>query len=392
VEPRRVADGIDWVGAIDWDRKVFDDLVPLTEGTSYNAWLVRGTARTALFDTVDPSMLHVLRARLGGVDRIDYVVSHHAEQDHAGCLPWVMERWPDAEVLASRRGRDLLADELHVDPARIRAVEDGETIDLGGRTVRFLAMPWVHWPETVVSFIPEDGTLLSCDMFGSHVAQSELLAGDGRRAMAGSRRYYAEIMMPFRAQIEKHLDRLATLPIARILPSHGPAWETPAVILGAWREWVSAPPANLAVVLYVSMHGSTRVMAEHLVGALADRGVEVRQFNLTGVDVGELASALVEADTIVFATPTVLAGAHPNAASAAFLVNAIKPKARHLAFVGSHGWAPGKAADQIAGLTSALKAEWLPPVQAKSLPRADDLAAIDRLADEIARRHVRLPA
>lgn len=385
--PIRVASGIEWVGAADFDRKVFDDLVPLTEGTSYNAWLLRGERATVLFDTVDPSMEHIFRRRLSGVDRVDVVVSHHAEQDHSGCLPFALERWPEARVLTSKRGRDLLVDELHLDPGRVGVVEDGETLDIGGRSIRFLMMPWVHWPETFVSFVPEDGTLLTCDMFGSHLATGALLAGDGRRALPGAKRYFAEIMAPFRPQIERHLDRLAGLEIARILPSHGPAWDRPEIILDAWREWTSAPPANLAAVLYVSMHGSTRMLVEHLVGALMDRGVDVRQFNLTGVDQGDLAVALLDASTIVFASPTVMAGLHPNVASAAFLVNALKPKARGFAFIGSHGWGPGKSEEQLHAILSGLKVEWLPAVQVRSRPREADLAAVDRLADAISERH-----
>lgn len=387
MKPRRIKDGIDWVGAIDPERTLFDELVPLPEGTTYNAYLVRGSSGTALFDTVDPPMLPVLEAHLAGVERIDYVIAHHAEQDHSGCLPAVMERYPEAEVLGSKKCRDLLVDELHVDGQRIRVVKDGERLDLGDRTVEFLNLPWAHWPDTMASWIPEDDILLSCDLFGSHLASTELLTADERRVYPEAKRYYAGIMMPYARMIEKHLDRLEGLSIEMILPSHGPVHTNPAFIMGAYREWVRGPSKNLAAVLYVSMHGSTRKLADHLVGALAENGVEARLINLTGVDAGDLAVTLVDAATIIFATPTVLNGVHPITANTAFLVNALKPRTRWLGLVGSYGWGKGKTEEQARNLLSGLDTDWLPPCQVRSCPRDTDLEGLDDLAATIASKH-----
>ena len=387
MEPRGMMPGVDWVGAVDWDRRTFDELVPLPEGTSYNAYLVHGTEKTVLFDGVDPSLQGVLADRLKGVDRIDYLVAHHAEQDHAGTLPWLLERYPAATVLTSKKGKTLLIEELHVPDGRIRTVEDGETLDLGGRTVEFWMMPWVHWPETFVSFLREDRVLLTCDLFGSHLATSHTWVANEARAIRAARLYYAQIMMPFAPMIARHLDRLAGREIAAILPSHGPAWPKPSVILDAYREWVSAPPKNLVVIGYVSMHGSTKALVDRLVASLTDRGPCVRQFNLAALDTGELAMALIDAATIVLGTPTVNSAAHPHAVTTAYLANLLKPKAKWLGAIGSYGWSPGKSIEQLQGLMTGLKAEWLPPVMVKSLPRAEDLAEIDKLADLIALKH-----
>jgi flavorubredoxin len=193
-------------------------------------------------------------------------------------------------------------------------------------------------------------------------------------------------MMPYRGSFERNLDRIGGLEPAIIAPSHGPVYRTPKVILDAYRDWVSGPPKNLAVAAYVSMHGSTKRMVAHFVDACASRGVRAEQVDLADADVGRLAMLLVDAATIVIGTPVVGNGAHPKAAYAAILANMLKPKARHLAVLGSMGWG-GKPAEQLAALIPALKMEILPPVIARGFPKAADFEAIDRLAEEVARRH-----
>ncbi len=160
MEPRELRPGVYSVGAVDWDRRIFDSLIPLPEGTSYNSYLVRGSEKTVLLDTVDPTMTEVLLDRLRGVDRIDYVVIQHVEQDHSGSLPVVLSRYPEAQVLCSARAVDLLATHLHVSGDVVRAVEDGEELALGGKTLRFIYTPWVHWPETMSTFLVEDQVLV----------------------------------------------------------------------------------------------------------------------------------------------------------------------------------------------------------------------------------------
>jgi len=390
---RTVAEGIQWVGAVDWDRRLFDSLIPLPEGTSYNAYLVKGTEKTALVDAVDPTMADVLFSRLesAGAGRIDYVVSNHSEQDHSGTIPRVLEKHPGAKVVATDKAKVFLADLLGVPGERVLPVKDGERLPLGGLTLEFVHFPWVHWPETMLTWVPERRVLFPCDLFGSHLATGELFADDPVEVLPAAKRYYAEIMMPFAPAIQKNLDRAAALDPAMIAPSHGPVYRNPRLILDAYREWVSAPPKNMVVVPYVSMHDSTKRMVEHLVDACARRGVRAEQFNLVDADIGRLAMLLVDAATIVIGAPVVNGGPHPLAAFAAVLANNLKPKARHLALIGSYGWG-GKALEQLSTLIPGLKVEALPNVTCKGLPKAADYEALDRLADEIARRHQSLAA
>lgn len=383
---RPIKDRIHWMGAIDWDRRLFDSLIPLPDGTTYNAYLVEGSEKTALLDTVDPPMLDGFMRQLDGISTIDFIVSHHAEQDHSGSIAQVLARFPSAKVISTPRAKGMLTDLLGISGDAVVAVEDGETLSLGDKTLKFIHTPWVHWPETMVTYLEEDHILFSCDFYGSHIASTDLFVTDQGRVHEAAKRYFAEIMMPFRSTIEKNIQKLSGSTIQMIAPSHGQIYDKPAWIMDAYREWVLGTPRNRVVLPYVSMHSSTKMMVEHLASALVDRGVRVELFNLVATDIGKLAIALVDAATIVVGTPTVLAGPHPLAAYAAFLANALRPKAKFLSIVGSYGWG-GKTVETLAGMIPNLKVEVLPPVLCRGLPSLSVLEALDDLAEAIADKH-----
>lgn len=383
---RRIRDGVHWLGAVDWERRLFDSLIPLPDGTSYNAYLVEGADKVALLDTADPSKVETLLSQLADVPKVDYIVSHHAEQDHSGSIVPVLDRYPDARVVVTPRAKGMLIDLLHIPEEAFLTVEDGEHLELGGKTLEFIHIPWVHWPETMVTYLEEDRILFSCDFFGSHIATSDLYVVDDGRVEEAARRYFAEIMAPFRSQIEKNLQKLEEYHIEMIAPSHGQIYDRPSFIVDLYKEWVSAPPKNLVVIPYVSMHGSTEKMVKHLAAALVDQGVRVELFDLPVTDIGKLAMVLLDAATVIVGTCTVLVGPHPLAAYATMLANALKPKARFLSIVGSYGWG-SRAVETLAGMIPNLKVEVLDPVLCKGLPRDTDLQALDDLAATIARKH-----
>ncbi|ACL05256.1 beta-lactamase domain protein [Desulfatibacillum aliphaticivorans] len=389
MKPRLIKEGIFWMGSLDWDRRLFDALIPLPDGTTYNAYLVQGQDKTVLFDTVDIPLVSEILDQLQDVERIDYVVSHHAEPDHSGGVPAILEKYPDAKAICTEKCKAMLIDRFEIPEGRFQTVVDGETMDLGGRTLEFLHTPWVHWPETMVTYMKEDGILFSCDLFGSHIASTDLFVRDKARVYEAAKRYYAEIMMPFAKLIAKHLERLAPYDIRLIAPSHGSLYDEPAFILDAYREWVSGKPHNLVVIPYVSMHGSTRMMVECLTDELVQRGVGVMRFDLSEVDIGKLAMALVDAATVVIATPTVLTGPHPKALYAAALANLIRPKAKYASIIGSYGWGT-KVVDQVAAALPNLKVEILPPVLGKGIPKMEEKKALSEMADQIAERHQEL--
>jgi flavorubredoxin len=389
--PRTIQPGVFSVGAIDWDRRLFDSLIPLPLGTSYNAYLVQGESKTALLDTVEPALVKDLLANLDelSVKAIDYIVCHHAEQDHSGSIPVVLDRFPGARVVTNQKCMDLLASHLRIGADVCDIVTDGAVLDLGGRSLQFMFAPWVHWPETMFSFLREDRILFTCDFFGSHFATGTLYADDEHHVYLSAKRYYAEIMMPFRQKYPAYLQKIEALAPKIIAPSHGPIYRRPAFIIDAYKDWTSDMVKNEALIGYVSMHGSTKVMVDRLVDRLVVAGVNVKQFDLATVDIGELAMALVDAATLVLATPTVLSGPHPAAVYAAYLAGAIKPKLRHAVIIGSQAWG-GKTVDILKGLLAGLKLEMFDPLMSKGLPTPEDLAAVDRLADTIQARHAAL--
>ena len=386
MKQREITSGVFWVGAEDWDRRLFDALIPLPDGTSYNAYLVRGTGKTALLDTVEPSTLQALKTHLEGVKHIDYLVSHHTEQDHSGSIPWVLDRYPEAKLLCSSPAKGMLIDHLCLPEDRVCVVEDGETVSLGGKTLRFLYTPWVHWPETMSTYLEEDKILFSCDWFGSHLASTDLFIDGVECVFDAAKRYYAEIMMPFRKIVRQNMEKIRGLDIQMIAPSHGPVYRQPASVIQAYEDWTDDKPHNLVVLPWVSMHGTTADMVEHLVTALSEKGVTVQPYNMAMADIGKLAMSLVDAATIIIGAPTVHIGPHPAVLDAVVLANALRPKARFAAIIGSYGWG-GKMADIIKTSMPNLKVEFLDQVICRGYPRESDFRALDNLAESVARKH-----
>ena len=383
---RKIQDNIYWMGAVDWNSRLFDSLIPLPDGTSYNAYLIRGSKGTMLIDTVDPPMIDELMSQLADVEKLDYIVSLHAEQDHSGGIPAVLARYPDARIVTTPKAKSMLMDLMPIPETSFMLVNDGDEISLGDKTLEFIHMPWVHWPETMVAYLRENKMLFSCDFFGSHIATTDLYATDEGRVYEAAKRYYAEIMMPFRSIIKRNLEKLKAYEIETIAPSHGPIHDKPAMIMEAHDQWVNGPPKNLVVLPYITMHGSTEKMVNHLVASLVDKGVGVELFNLTVTDIGKLAIALVDAATIVVGSPTVLAGPHPNVVYAACLANALRPKAKFLSIIGSYGWG-GKTVETLASLIPNLKVEVIEPLLIKGTPKEADFKALDQLAETIAEKH-----
>jgi len=388
---QKIKENIYWIGALDWDRRLFDELIPLPDGTSYNSYLIQGKDKTALIDTVDPSMSRAFLNSLDrmGVEQIDYVITNHAEQDHSGTLTEILAKYPKAQVVCTPKCKNMLFDFNLAPENRMLEMEDGSTLCLDGKTLEFLHTPWVHWPETMVTYLREDKILFSCDFFGSHLASTEPYANNDDLVYRAAKRYYAEIMMPFRKMIKKHLDKINKYEISIIAPSHGPMYSKPNFIIDAYHDWVFGEQKNIVVLPYISMHGSTREMVEYLVDALVEKGVTVKLFNLTTTDIGELAISLVDAATIVIGSPTVLGGAHPNVVYAAYLANALRPKTKFVSIVGSYSWG-GRMVQQLAEMIPSLDVEVLDPVVTKGFPKSDDYAALDKLAASIAEKHASL--
>jgi len=388
---QKIKENIFFVGAQDWDRTLFDAFIPLPNGTSYNAYLIKGNKKTALIDTVDPTKTEILFRNLEaiGVKHIDYVISNHAEQDHSGSIPMVLERFANAQLVTGKKGQDMLLPLLNIPEKRIRIVEDRENISLGNKTLEFIFAPWVHWPETMFTYLKEDQILFSCDLFGSHMATSQLYASKNPRALQEAKRYYAQIMMPYGSRIPKHLETLQAYQISLIAPSHGPIYDEPEKILDAYLDWTSEKVKDEVVLLHISMHGSTRILVSYFIDRLVEQGLTVKPYNMVSADLGEITLSLVDAATIILASPAVLMGAHPDIVYAAYLINALKPKTRFVGILGSFGWG-NKMVNQLSEMLKDLKVEFLPAIMVKGHPLHEDFAALDNLAGTIAQKHQQL--
>lgn len=385
---REIKNGIFSVGVIDWDRTVFDELIPLPEGTTYSSYLVNGSERAALVETVDEGFDEEFITNLArsGVNAIDYIIVNHTEQDHSAALVVFLELFPNAKILASEKAADLLEVLHHIPKSRIQVVEDGETISLGDKTLEFMITPWVHWPDTMMTYVKEDKVLFSCDLFGAHYATSDLYVTEKCRHQILAKRYFAEIMMPFRKKVAEYLDRLSGYDIDIIAPSHGPCYDDPEFIYELYRDWSSDDVKNFVVIPYISMHGSTARMVQHLTDALIRRGIKVRPYDLGRADSGTLASDLLDAATVIFATPTVLTGPHPKVANIAFIANIIKPKAKFAGIIGSYGWG-GKTVKDLIAMMDKLNVELFETVYIKGLPSEESYNSLENLADEILKKH-----
>ena len=385
---KEVTKDILWVGAIDWDRMLFDELIPLPDGTSYNAYLIREKDEGLLIDTVDPTMQQVLSDNIekSKIKNIKYIIANHAEQDHSGCIADILQKYPECKVITNQKCKKLLMDELLIPDSKFIVIKDGESFFFGQKEFQFIFAPWVHWPETMLTFMPKENILFTCDLFGSHLASSEIWAVSDQHLYSAAKRYYAEIMMPFRKNIQKHLKKIENLHIKIIAPSHGPIYKQPDYILKAYQEWTSDKVKNEVIIPYVSMHGSTKEMVSLLIENLMSKDIKVIPFNLTRADIGELAVSMVDAATLIIASPAVLSGPHPQIVYAAYLANILRPKTKYAGIIGSFGWG-SRLEEIISEMLSNLKVELLPSVITKGFPEREDKIKIDQLANKIAEKH-----
>jgi flavorubredoxin len=385
---RKITDEIYWIGSIDWNRRIFDELIPLPDGTSYNSFLIKNGNEGLLIDTVDPAKKEEFFQNIkeAKVEKISYIISQHAEQDHAGCIKDVLQIYPECRVVTNQKCKGLLIDELHLEDKNFYEIEDGQIFQFGNKKFQFIFAPWVHWPETFLTYLSEERILFTCDFLGSHLATSKLWSEDNANIYHAAKRYYAEIMMPFRHMINGYLDKLQKIPIKIIAPSHGPLYKKPEFILSAYQDWVSDKVRNEVIIPYISMHGSTEKMVYYLMDQLIKRDIDVTPYHLSYTDIGKLAISLVDAATIILASPTVLTGPHPQVVYAAYLCNILKPKAKYAGIVGSFGWG-SKMEEDILQLLKNLKVELLPTTMVKSNPREEDFEKLNQLADVIAKNH-----
>jgi flavorubredoxin len=382
-----IAKNVYWVGVRDWTRRIFDALIPLPKGTSYNAYLIMGENSKALIDTVNPGFEKQLEGKIRNFtkpDEIDYIVMNHAEPDHAGSIPYLMKMTSKAKLVTTRRGVKMAQVFYHVPTERIRIVDDNEIIDLGGKTLHFIEAPMLHWPETMFTYLEEDHILFPCDFFGSHLAMG-VYSDEIEDIVIHAQRYWGEIMMPFRTMAKKALEKLENLEIRMIAPSHGPIHRNPKPILDAYRRWAYGETKMKTTIIYVSMWGSSEKMVNQMAETLASEGIEVVVYNLISADLGDIAKDLVDSRAIVLGAPTVLGGAHPLAIYASYLVRALYPPIRFVVLLSSYGWGAA-AVKQMQEILDPLKVEVVGTLEVNGPPTEENIKQIVEIGKLLAGR------
>jgi anaerobic nitric oxide reductase flavorubredoxin len=358
--------GVYWVGAIDWEIRDFHGYTT-PKGTTYNAYLVVGE-KVALVDTVKEDFRDELLSRVREIvdlEKIDYLVVNHLERDHFGSFAAVKDLLKNAKVFSSERGKKGIAD-IFGDRYDVTAMKTGDTLELGGKTLRFVETPMLHWPDSMFTYLEEDKILFSSDAFGQHVASSERFDRevDEYELLNDARTYYANIIMPFGGLVQGLLAKIPTLKLEPeiIAPDHGLIWTEPATITGAYSRWSKFESYDKVVIVYDTMWESTKKMA-HLIakGVMDEGGVEVKVINLRRSPNSEAVSEIQDAKAFLIGSSTLNNGVFPTVGGFLYYLKGLKPKNKTAAAFGSYGWMGG-AVKEIA---SRLKDMELDVVEAK---------------------------
>lgn len=385
---QEIKNNVFYCGLNDEDRVIFDELIPLEHGTSYNSYLVVGSEKTAIIDTMYPPKSDEYLKNLdeNGVTKVDYLIANHGEQDHSGTLPKLIEKYPDAKVVTNPTCKTNLMEMLFIPEDRIMTIKNEEELSLGDKTLKFIFAPNVHWPDTMFTLIKEDNLLCTCDFLGAHYTFDDVFAVPSEELEKSAKRYYAEIMMPFRVMCKKYTKMIKDMNVDMILPSHGPVHKNPDYILDLYTDWTSDLGKNLVLLPYVSMYGSTEDMIDYLKSELAKHGIESIKHDIITDDLGDLAMALVDGTTIVLGTSMVVAGPHPASVNIAYIASILKPKAKFASFVGSYGWG-GNLFGILGDILAKLRLDVIEPVMVKGKPTTDDFKKLDDMVQSIVEKH-----
>ncbi|MFY9131020.1 MAG: FprA family A-type flavoprotein [Saccharofermentanales bacterium] len=395
---QKISDRVFQVGAPDPRLPYFDALMPTPYGTTYNSYLIRGDEKTALIDPVQGDKADQLLQNLKElqIDKLDYIFCLHTEQDHAGAILVLCDVFPDAQLVGTARVAELMEYHFHIPRETFLVIAEGDSIDLGGVTLVCMPIPFAHWPDNTMFWMPEERMLFSSDLFGSHYAPDVPNFPDKEIWLLETRAYFSEIMMPTRQHVARYVAKVKELDPKRICSSHGPIWEDPAIVLNEYELMVSDKVRRDVVIAYVSMHGSTARMVDVVADELCAAGIRVALYDLGDPNrdlrtlVGSVVTETVNAGSLLLASPTVLGGPHPAVAATALLINAFNPAIRYFGLFGSYGWG-SQIEKQVSGLTARVKAERLESVLVRGLPTEEDYEPLRRYARDLAERLNAIP-
>lgn len=340
----QIKDELFWVGALNPDLRIFDVIMETKNGTTYNSYLVKGENKIALFEVVKEGFENELMERISSVadpSAIDYIIFDHTEPDHSGSIAEVLKKMPNAQVLGSRAAITFLTQILNTE-FNHRVINQGDELDLGGKTLRFFSTPFLHWPDTMMTYLPEEKVLFSCDAFGSHYCQAEMfndLVGDFSEEF---RVYYDALVYPFRKYVLDAAVKLKDLEIEIICPSHGPILrQDPGSYIKKYVDWATKEiytgPKKVAVV-YTSNYGYTGRLAAEIAVGLAEGGMQAEVLDIMEYSKTDLRNKIDQADGFLIGSPTFNRDAIPPVWELLAEVSAIVNKDKPAAAFGSYGW------------------------------------------------------
>ena len=386
-----VTEDVWWVGAIDWNIRDFHGY-QTRRGSTYNAYLILADKIT-LIDTVKAPFREEMMARIASVvdpEKINYIVSNHSEMDHSGSLPEVVAAVNPKKVFASAVGAKTLKELFPLD-REITAVQDGETLSLGNRSLTFMETRMLHWPDSMFSYLNEEQLLFSQDAFGMHLASLERFADECDPAVLAyeAATYYANIILPYSPLVLKLIKRVTTagLSFRTIAPDHGPIWrkETGGII-GSYAKWAAQKPEAKAVVVYATMWHSTERMARAVSEGLAAGGLRVKLMSMDEVHRSDVVYELLGAGALAVGSPTLNNHLLPNMADILTYLKGLKPRNLIGAAFGSYGWS-GEAVKEIEEILADMKVEMAEEgIRVKNVPDAEVLARCYELGKTMAEK------
>jgi len=387
-----LASDVFWIGALNPKLRVFDVIMRTEQGTTYNAYVVRGREKTAVIETVKRGFTEEFFARLQKVvplERVDYIVCNHLEPDHSGSLAAVHERMPQARIVVSKNGQGFLPGLTHVDLNPL-AVESGDKLDLGGKTLEFITAPFLHWPDTMFTYLPEEQILFSCDFLGSHFCSEQRFSDQVGEFFPAFKYYFDVIMRPFKEYVLKGLAAIEGRPLRMVAPSHGPILnQNLPRYLEQYRQWAREPahvPGGSLLVFYVSAYGFTASLAKAMAEGAQAAGVKTRLFNLEETSLPDVLHEIEAADGLAVGSCTINGDAVKPAWDLLSSLATLKLKGKLAAAFGSYGWS-GEAVPMLEERLRALKFKLAAPgLKVKFNPRAGDVQAARDLGSTLAEK------
>lgn len=388
----KIADNVYYVGVSNPTLRVFDIIMCTEYGTTYNSYLVKGADKTALIDGAHKGFEANFQENVEAITdfaNIDYMVVNHTEPDHSGAIRLVIEKNPDIVVYGTAACLKNLDNIVRLPFNRV-AVKDGDTLELGGKTLTFCVSPNIHWPDTMMTYLAEDKILFSCDFLGAHFAEPTMYVHKAYKKELYKKEfkvYYDAIMGPFAKFVIRALDRIKDLDIALVCPSHGPMimGGDIQVAMDTYRKWATPEEKTdkTVAIYYVSAYGYTRQMCQYLAEKLEAKGLVVSAFDVIKTDAADIAAHL-EDDCLVFGSPTLNRAALKPVLDVISSIDAVGAAGRPYATLGCFGWS-GEACAQLNDRCNSIKMKQVgESVRSQFTPTDEVWAALDTLADQIA--------